>query len=83
MISLLLASGANTEARDKVGSKENWMAFVCSRLVDSLLSQKGQTPLHAAMILGSAPVAELLVAAGALLNATDQVRQGLACTLAN
>ena len=51
--------------------------------VEYLFSQKGQTPLHAAMILGSAPVAELLIAAGALVNAIDQVRLDLACTLAN
>ena len=38
-----------------------------------MVCQKGQTALHAAMILGSVDVAGLLVAAGALVNATDKV----------
>ena len=71
MAEVLIAAGADLNAKDQVRVPSAPRAAVDSVLVDG---QIGRTPLHKAASTDRCEMAKVLIAAGADLNAKDQVR---------
>jgi ankyrin repeat protein len=72
VVSLLLAAGAPFAAQDRVS------LHLQSRLLDEIILnhlQWGRTPLHSACQRGQVESVSLLLAAGAEIEASDQVRR--------
>ena len=76
MAEILITAGADLNAKDRVTVPGAPLAAANSVRVDG---QNGRTPLHWAAVNNQCQVAEILIAAGADLNAkSNQVRQSLA-----